>query len=90
MLLRRKLERGMKLMLDSLRDMARPLRGDEVERDWRSLSLATPKSPTTLADIFEALNPHSPVEIRDGGRELQHDFFLGAHWDSATPSNTVL
>ena len=88
MLLRRNLERGMKRMLDSLRNMARPLRGDEVERIALSIS-GDAEIATALADIFDVLNPHSPVEIRDGGRELQHDFFLGAHWDSQTPSNTV-
>ena len=35
------------------------------------------------------LGPHGAIEVRDGGRDLQHEFFLGSFWESRVPSNIV-
>ena len=35
------------------------------------------------------LGPHGAIEVRDGGRDLQHEFFLGSFWESKVPSNIV-
>ncbi len=89
MLLRKCLERGMKLMLAALRRQARAItETDEVERLAQSIC-GEPQIAATLADIFDVLGPHHPIEVRDGGRDLHHEFFLGSHWESQVPSNIV-
>lgn len=89
MLLRRYLERGMRLLLDELRAMARPVESaTELERLAMSIC-GDAEIAAALADIFDVLGAHSPVEARDGGRDLQHEFFLGAFWESKVPSHIV-
>ena len=89
MQLRRHLEAGMRLMLARLQDLAQPIGGkDDIER--LALSVCGDRDiAAALADIFDVLGAHSPVETRDGGRELRHEFFVGCHWDCKVPSNVV-
>ena len=88
-LLRKHLERGMKMMLEDLSEQVRmidePL---EIERLAASIS-GDADIAKCLADIFEVMGPHQPIEIREGGRQLQHEFFLGSYWDAKIPSTTV-
>ena len=89
MLLRKHLERGMKMMLEDLAEQVRMIdEPSEIERLAASIS-GDADIAKRLADIFEVLGPHQPIEVREGGRELQHDFFLGSYWDAKIPSTTV-
>lgn len=89
MLLRRHLEHGMRLLLDELRAMAKPVESAvDIERLAMSIC-GDADIAAALADIFDVLGAHSPVEVRDGGRDLQHEFFLGSFWESKVPSNIV-
>ena len=89
MLLRRSLEAGLKVMLDDLGRQARPLR-TQVESERLALSICGDRDiAAALADIFDALGPHHPIEARAGGRDLAHEFFLGSFWESKVPSNIV-
>ena len=47
------------------------------------------KSPLLWLISFEVLGPHHPIEVRDGGRDLHHEFFLGSYWESKAPSPIV-
>ena len=88
-LLRKHLERGMKIILQDLAKQVRMInKPSEIERLAASIC-GDPDIAKCLADIFEVLGPHQPIEIREGGRELQHDFFLGSYWDAKLPSTTV-
>ena len=89
MLLRKALEAGLKIMLDDLGRQARPVK-TQAESERLALSICGDRDiAAALADIFDALGPHQPIEVREGGRELAHEFFLGAFWESQIPSNIV-
>lgn len=89
MLLRRHLEAGMRQLLESLRGQARAIGdADEIQRLALSIS-GDAELAASLADIFDVLGPHQPIEARDGGRGLRHEFFLGAFWESQVPSPVV-
>lgn len=89
MLLRQQLEAGSKIMLEALQaqthDISSP---EEIERLALSIS-GDQEIARALADIFDVLSPHSPIDLRDGGRDLRHEFFLGSYWESKVPSDIV-
>lgn len=88
-LLRKHLERGMKIILEDLAKQVRMIdKPSEIERLAASIC-GDPDIAKCLADIFDVLGPHQPIEIRAGGRQLQHEFFLGSYWDAKIPSTTV-
>ncbi len=89
MLLRRQLEAGSKIMLEALQEQAHDISSpEEIER--LALSISGDRAiARALSDIFDVLSPHSPIELRDGGRELRHEFFLGSYWESKVPSDIV-
>ncbi len=89
MLLREQLEGGIKIMLEALREQAHEINSPaEIER--LALSVCGDREiARALADIFDVLSPHGPVDVRDGGRDLQHEFFLGSFWESKVPSGIV-
>lgn len=89
MLLRQALEAGLKIMLKELRRRVKAVStAEEIERLAVSIG-GDHGIAAALADIFDVLGPHHPIEVRDGGRELQHEFFLGSYWESKVPANTV-
>jgi chaperonin GroEL len=89
MSLRRHLEAGMKLILRTLEEQARQVTSVEaIEQLALSIS-GDADVAAALADIFDVLGPHGAVEVQDGGRDLQHEFFLGSFWQSKVPSNIV-
>ena len=89
MLLRRALETGMRHLLDCLRQQIQPLATKaDMERVARSIC-GDYDIAATLADIFDVLGPHGAIEVREGGRDLGHEFFLGSYWESKVPSNIV-
>ncbi len=89
MLFRQALETGMKLLLDSLRQQIQPVESQaEMERVAHSIC-GEDEIAATLADIFELLGPHGAIEVREGGRDLGHEFFLGSYWEGKVPSNIV-
>ena len=89
MLLRHALETGMNSLLEDLRGQVRAVSSqEEIERVALSIC-GDSEIATTLADIFDVLGPHGAIEARDGGRDLQHEFFLGSFWESKVPSNIV-
>ena len=89
MLLRQALETGMKLLLDSLRQQIQPVESQaEMERVAHSIC-GEDDIAARLADIFEVLGPHGAIEVREGGRDLGHEFFLGSYWEGKVPSNIV-
>ncbi len=89
MLLRQALETGIKLLLDSLRQQIQPVESQaEMERVAHSIC-GEDDIAAALADIFEVLGPHGAIEVREGGRDLGHEFFLGSYWESEVPSNIV-
>ena len=89
MLLRQALEAGMKSLLKALRGQVRAVSSqEEIERLALSIC-GDSEIAATLADIFDVLGPHGAIEARDGGRDLQHEFFLGSFWESKVPSNIV-
>ena len=77
MLLRRQLESGMKAMLAAMQEQVQLVsETEEIER--LALSIGGQRNiAAALADIFEVLSPYASIELRDGARELQHEFFLG-------------
>ncbi|MCY4062834.1 MAG: hypothetical protein OXG53_10740 [Chloroflexi bacterium] len=89
MLLRQALQAGLKELLADLRRQVQAVTTiDEMYR----LALTVcgdPDIAAALADIFDVLGAHGAIEVRDGGRELGHEFFLGSHWESQVPSNIV-
>ena len=88
-LLRKHLERGMKIILEDLAKQVRMIdKPSEIERLAASIC-GDPDIAKCLSDIFDVLSPHQPIEIRAGGRQLQREFFLGSYWDAKIPSTTV-
>lgn len=89
MLLRRALERSLRHLLDILQRQVKPLETQaEMERVGQSIC-GDSEVAATLADIFDMLGPHGAIEVREGGRDLGHEFFLGSFWESKVPSNIV-
>ena len=89
MLLRKQLERGIKVILDALREQIHMI-SDSAAFERLALSICGDSEiAAALADIFEVLGPHHPIEVRDGGRDLHHEFFLGSYWESKVPSSIV-
>ncbi len=89
MLLRQALETGLSCLLKSLQQQIRPLETQaDIERVARSIG-GDDDVAATLADIFDVLGAHGAIEVREGGRELGHEFFLGSFWESQVPSNIV-
>ena len=89
MLLRRALENGLTLLLEELRAQVQSINSlDEIRGLARSIS-GDAAIADAFADIFDVLGPHHPIETRDGGRDLTHEFFLGSFWQSETPSNAL-
>lgn len=87
MLLRQALETGLSCLLKSLQQQIRPLETQaDIERVARSIG-GDGDVAATLADIFDVLGAHGAIEIREGGRDLGHEFFLGSYWESQVPSN---
>ena len=90
MLLRRALDKGLALLLERLQEQVQPIESrDDMRGLARSIS-GDDRIADALADVFDTLGPHHPIETRDGGRELTHEFFLGSFWESALPSNALL
>ena len=74
MLLREHLEAGMKLMLAALQGQVQTIAGaEDIERLALCVSGQSDVA-AALADVFEVLNAHAPIETRDGGRQLQMSF----------------
>ena len=89
MLLRKHLDQGTTIFLDALQTQVRAL-SDTEEIEAVAYSICGDEEiAATLADIFDVLGPHHPVELREGGRDLQHEFFLGSYWESKVPSEIV-
>ncbi len=89
MLLRQRLEQGLKLMLADLRQQIQKIT-EKADIERLALSICGDQAiAADLADVFDVLGPHNPIEVRDGGRALQHEFFLGSYWESKVPSNIV-
>ena len=89
MLLRQQLERCLRLLQDALQAQVQPLTDQaEVESLARSIC-GDDEAAAALADIFDALGPHSPIETREGGRDLTHEFFLGSYWEGKVPSQLI-
>ena len=89
MLLRRALEGGMRLLLDSLEEQTAEV-ATAAEMERAALSICGDSDiAAMLADIFELLGAHGAIEVREGGRDLGHEFFLGSFWESKVPSNIV-
>lgn len=89
MLLRQALEAGMRLLLDRLRQQVQPL---DTKADMERVARAVcgeADIAAALADVFDILGAHGAIEVREGGRDLGHEFFLGSHWESKVPSNIV-
>ncbi len=89
MLLRQALEAGLRDLLHDLRRQVQAVSTiDDMER--LALSVCGERDiAAALADIFDVLGAHGPIEVRDGGRQLGHEFFLGSHWESQVPSHLV-
>ena len=89
MLLVKHLRLGLKAMLQGLEQQVRMIaEPPEIERLAASIC-GDPKIAKHLADIFEVLGPHQPIEVREGGRELRHEFYVGSYWDAKIPSPIV-
>ncbi len=89
MRLRQHLEAGIKIMLADLQEQAHEISSpQDIKRLAQSVS-GDREIARAMADIFDVLSPHSPIELRDGGRELRHEFFLGSYWESKVPSDIV-
>ncbi|MCY4539498.1 MAG: hypothetical protein OXE52_14865 [Chloroflexi bacterium] len=89
MLLREQLEDGIQIMLAALQEQAQEISSPK-EIEGLALSISGDRAiATALADIFDVLSPHSPIDLRDGGRDLQHEFFLGSFWEGKVPSGIV-
>ncbi len=89
MRLRRALEAGLTVMLEDLRSQTTSL---ETPADMRRLASSVSgdeQIAAALADVFDVLGAHGAIEVREGGRDLAHEFFLGAHWASKVPSTLV-
>lgn len=89
MLLRKALDSRLKNMLAELRDLVREVSTKE-EIESLALSICGDQDiSAALADIFDVLGPHGAIEVREGGRDLGHEFFLGSYWEGKVPSNIV-
>lgn len=89
MLLRQALEKGLRAVLDGLRQQAQPLEA-QAEMERVALSICgDAEIAATLADVFDVLGAHGAIEVREGGRETGHEFFLGCYWESKVPSPIV-
>ena len=83
------LEQGLRLMLKTLQQQVHKVADSDAIKRLALSICGDDEIALILTDIFDVLGPHSPVEVRDGGRDLQHEFFLGSFWEGKAPSNIV-
>lgn len=89
MLLRRALEAGLRTLLEDLRRQVKSV-NSPAEMERLAISICGERHiAAALADIFDVLGAHGAIEVREGGRDLAHEFFLGSHWESEVPSNLI-
>jgi len=91
MLLRRHLERGMRLILDRLAEMARPVKGKaQVTRLAQSICYDREMSGL-LGEIFDIVGEYGHLEIRTGqSRGLEREYVEGLYWDGGLLARSML
>jgi len=91
MLLRRHLEGGMQLILDTLTSMTTQVEGKEdLERVAASICYDPPLA-RLLGEILDIVGEYGWLEIRSSqGRELEREYVEGAYWEGGVLSRQML
>jgi chaperonin GroEL len=84
MMLRRYLEEGLKVIMEHLSALARPVEGKEQIARIAEAICYDPPLASMLGEIFDIIGEHGRLEIRSGrGRELEREYVEGMYWDQS-------
>ncbi|MCX7680407.1 MAG: chaperonin GroEL [Anaerolineae bacterium] len=84
MLLSRYLEEGLRVIVDQLSTMARPVEGKEHIAQIAESICHDPPLARLLGEIFDIIGEHGRLEIRSGrGRALEREYVEGMYWDNS-------
>ena len=82
MVLRRHLTSGLRIILDSLTDMATQVEGKEKLAHIAESICYDPPLAKLLGEIFDIVGEYGRIEIRSGrGRKLEREYVEGMYWD---------
>ncbi|MDD5369804.1 MAG: TCP-1/cpn60 chaperonin family protein [Anaerolineaceae bacterium] len=89
--LRRYLEKGARLVLAELKEIARPVQGrDKVMRIAKSMCY-DPAMAELLGEIFDTIGEYGHFELRESqGRGLEYKFTTGSYWEGPLHSKLMI
>jgi chaperonin GroEL len=91
MMLRGHLESGLRVILNTLDDMAVPLEGKEELAEIAESICYDPPLAELLGEIFDIIGAYGRLEVRKGrGRGLQREYVEGMYWDEGVLSRNLL
>ncbi|HEY9078349.1 MAG TPA: chaperonin GroEL [Anaerolineaceae bacterium] len=82
MILRKNLEKGLQIVLESLRKQTKPIEGKEQLSHLAQTICYDPALGKIIGEIFDTIGEYGRLELRDGqGRELVREYVEGMYWD---------
>ncbi len=91
MILRRHLEGALRVVLDTLDDMAVPVEGKEKLAEIAESICYDPPLADMLGEIFDIIGEYGRLEVRKGrGRGLQREYVEGMYWEEGVLSRNML
>jgi chaperonin GroEL len=91
MILRRHLEDALRVVLDTLGDMAVPVEGKEELAEIAESICYDPPLADMLGEIFDIIGEYGRLEVRKGrGRGLQREYLEGMYWEEGVLSRNLL
>ena len=91
MLLRHYLEEGLRVTLDQLEAMARPLESEDQLARVAETICHDSNLAKLLGEIFDIIGEYGQLDIQPGrGRELEREYVEGIHWDAGLLSRYFL
>lgn len=89
--LRRHLEVGMRVVLDSLRSMVGHVEGKQSLARVAETICGDPPLAQMLGEILDIIGEHGQLEVRQGrGREIEREYVEGMYWKSGLHSRQMI
>jgi len=89
--LRRHLEVGMQVVLDSLRSMVGQVQGKQPLARVAETICGDPPLAQMLGEILDIIGEHGQLEIRQGrGRDIEREYVEGMYWKSGLHSRQMI
>jgi chaperonin GroEL len=91
MRLRSHLERGMRIILEQLEALARPLGGREQIAQFAAVLCHDADLAAMIAEVLDMVSGHGAIDVRSGrGRALERQYVLGSYFKGKPLSEWIL